>query len=137
MGFVGRSVLQTSTTDANYGGQSHWVGTRFTASAGTTTEHLFLVSKDVKLFTGSYWASGSAQNSDVIELSIVDQDGVQGESGVVLRQFVSSLYVVPQERRTLQSGQTSDVFAGTYLKVAYTSTGTDPVDVLVDWQWFQ
>ena len=137
MGFVGRDVVRTSTTDANYGGQSYWTGTRFTASAGTKTEHLFQVSKDIKLFSGSYWVSGSAQTSDMIELSVLDLHGVRGESGGVLRMFVSNLHVVPQERRTLQNGQTSDVFAGTFLKIAYTSTGSEPVDVLVDWQWFQ
>lgn len=137
MGFVGRDVVRTSATDADYGGQSYWFGTKFTAASGVTTEHLVLISETVKLFSGSYWISATATIEDTIEFSIVDQDGVVSAPGTVLSEYVSDMHVVPQERRTLQSGQTAEIPAGAYLKINYTSTGADSVEVLADWQWFK
>jgi len=134
-GFVNR--ISNSPTEANYGGQSHWVGARFTALAGATTPFDYQLPVDLKLFSGTFWAAPEAVIGDTISFSVVDVNGILGPAGTVLREYVDDIYVVPDERRILQSGQASDLVAGLFLRTTYVSTGTSDIDVLLDWQYFE
>lgn len=134
-GFVNR--ISNSPTEANYGGQSHWVGARFTAIAGATTPFDYELTVNLKLWSGTFWCNSDAAIGDMISFSVVDVNGILGPAGAVIREYVDDIYVVPDERRMLQSGQASDLVAGLFLRTTYVSTGATNVELLLDWQYFE
>ena len=73
----------------------------------------------------------------MISFSVVDVNGILGPAGAVIREYVDDIYVVPDERRMLQSGQASDLVAGLFLRTTYVSTGATNVELLLDWQYFE
>lgn len=134
-GFVNR--VSNSPTEANYGGPSMWVGARFTAVAGVTTNFDYAITSDMKLFSGTFRPGTTAAQGDRISFAIVDVDGVIAPPGTVMKEYVDGLYCVADERRCLQSGQSADIVAGLYLRTIYESVGAADVDILVDWQFFE
>jgi hypothetical protein len=134
-GFINR--VSNSPTEANYGGHSHWIGARFTAIAGATTPYDYELPVDLKLFSGTFWVNSDATIGDMISFAVVDVNGIVSPPGTVIREYVDDIYVVPDERRMLQSGQASDLAAGLFLRTTYASTGATNVEVLMDWQYFE
>lgn len=118
--------------EANYGGSSAWEGDQFQAAAGTDTPHDFKVTTAGKLFEGTFWCAG-VKVGDWVEFCVVDVDGVYAPAGTVLKKYVTKMRVADFERRTMRSGQSADIPANVYLRTTYHSTGTDPVDVLLDY----
>lgn len=133
---IAGNTVVVSATEANFGGPSAWKGSRFTATAGTATTHDFEIGSTVKLYSGTYYTVGSVLG-DRIEFEVYDRDGILGPAGSVVRRYVEDMYVVPQERRSLSNGQTATIPAGLFLRTTYHSTGSNPVDVLLDWMWFR
>ena len=135
MTFVSR--ISNSPTEANYGGRSHWVGARFTATAGATTPFDYELTVNLKLWSGTFWCNSDATIGDTISFSVVDVNGIVSPPGTVIREYVDDIYVVPDERRSLSSGQASDLVAGLFLRTTYVSTGATNVEILMDWQYFE
>jgi hypothetical protein len=136
-------IALVAPTEADYGGSSFWFGSSFTAVAGVSTPHdvhidqtCKLFSGSFQLFSGSFHVAGSTQG-DTIEFEVVDVDGVLAPAGTVLTQYVDSMFVVDDERRTLASGQAANIVAGLYLRVVYHSTGQQNVTINLDWQVFR
>jgi hypothetical protein len=129
-------IALVAPTEADYGGSSFWFGSSFTAVAGVSTPHDVHIDQTCKLFSGSFHVAGSTQG-DTIEFEVVDVDGVLAPAGTVLTQYVDSMFVVDDERRTLASGQAANIVAGLYLRVVYHSTGQQNVTINLDWQVFR
>lgn len=100
-----------------------------TATAGTTT-HVDLKLTDDMLLTGGLLLAKGCVFGDSVVAQVVDVDNVLGYgAGVVLNQFVS--WILPDSPAAIELTvpYPSKIFAGLYIRIAYTSTGV--VDVLV------
>ncbi len=126
-----------SPTFASYEGQSLWKGEKFTAAPGVATNHDFKILIPGSLFGGSYWTDGNTTIGDYLEFCVIDIDGIVAPPGTVLAKYVETMYVVPNERRDLRSGQAAEIIAGLYLRSTYHSIGASPIEVLTDFLIFQ
>lgn len=84
--------------------------------------------------TGGILITKGAIFGDVVCLQIVDVDGIFAPAGMVLNQFCKWIMAddppnSSSRQLQIEAQYPGKVYAGLYLRVAYTSTG--PVDVLV------
>ncbi len=130
--FAPTNTDQYSAKDLN---ASH-KGTKFTAIAGQATSHDLAITDDV-LIDGGVLVVLNGVIGDKITFQVVDIDNIKGYgANTVLGQYKTDWYINPQESVQLDftSRYPAKVFAGLYLRVVYTSTGSNNLDVIVNYK---
>ena len=109
-------------------------GYRGTATAGTTTNVDFAIGAEDRYIDGVRLFLKNHVDGDTMDFKIVDVDGVYAPAGTVLKQFGYSWNV--DDGQSDQGGSVYNflarIYAGLYIRVAYTSTGNTNVIVKVN-----
>jgi hypothetical protein len=110
-------------------------GTKFVATAGTTTNNDFYITDDC-LIDGAVFVTINSALGDYIDCQVVDVDNILGYgAGTVLGQYVYNWYVNPNEtfQFNYESKYPAKIFGGLYLRFSYVSVGTTNVDIIVNY----
>jgi len=134
------SVISSVSTRAwanSQGSEARFQGYGYTFPAGATTSFDQVLSSTVRLQGGYYWVKNPALG-DKVSLKVVDVDDILGGgAGVVVSDYVTDMPVAPWDhQQELESPTAGLIPAGLYLRITYTSTGADAVDLGVTYRWF-
>ena len=117
--------------------KTRFQGYSYQFPAGATTSFEQVLSASVLLQGGYFWVKNPALG-DTVSLDVVDVDDILGGgAGAVVSPYVTNMPVVPWDHQgELESPTAGLIPAGLYLRITYTSTGADVVDLGVTYRWF-
>ena len=119
------------------GYKTRFQGYAYQFPAGATTSFDQVLSTPVLFQGGYFWVKNPAMG-DTVSLDVVDVDDILGGGpGAVVSPYVTDMPVAPWDhQQELESPTAGQIPAGLYLRITYTSTGADAVDLGVTYRWF-
>lgn len=119
-------ALSTPFADSN-GYRARWYGFKGIATKNTISNVDFAIGSEDRYLNGGQLQLINASEGDSFCYQIVDKDNVLGYgAGVVLEEFVKNWQVdsTTENQGTYETTFLAKIYAGLYVRVKYTSTGT-------------